>query len=119
MDLVNTLNYCVELVGGDGIPAAIGGLIHTIVIIIQIVVPILLIIWGMLDFAKSVIGGDEDKIRAGRKVFIQRIIAAIIVFLVVTVVQLVITAVAGIDADEYNESAWTCAKSLIQGKPSN
>ena len=27
-------------------------------------VPILLIIWGMLDFAKSVIGGDEDKIKA-------------------------------------------------------
>ena len=111
MNLVNMLAG--ETVSGCSvpIPTTIASLIRTIIVIIQIVVPILLIIWGMLDFAKSIIGQDEDKIKAGQKKFIQRIIAAIIVFLVVTVVQLVITTVGRVTGD--GDSAWNCANAII------
>ena len=108
MNLVNTLNYCTDLLGGEGIPTSIG-------LIIQVVVPILLIIWGMLDFAKGIIGQDEDKIKAGQKKFIQRIIAAVIVFLIVVVVRLVITTV-GTLGDNQGESAWHCADELIRAE---
>jgi len=37
--------------------------VATIIKGIKIVVPILLIIWGMLDFAKSVIAKKEDEIK--------------------------------------------------------
>ena len=115
MNLINTLNYCTNLLGGEGIPTSIGKIIHMIVLVIQVVVPILLIIWGMLDFAKGIIGSDEDKIKAGQKKFIQRVIAAVIVFLIVVVVRLVITTV-GTLGDNQGESAWHCADELISAK---
>ena len=106
----------INLLAGDcgalDIPEGVVGIIRTIVFVIQVVVPILLIIWGMLDFAKSVIGGDEDKIKAGQKLFIKRIIAAIIVFLVITITQLVVVTVGNVGGNDAN-SAWRCAKSLL------
>ena len=126
MNLVNVLaetgtNYCTGAggIGTEGIPAGIGNVVHLIVIAIQVVVPILLIIWGMLDFAKAIIGQDEDKIKAGQKTFIKRLIAAVIVFLIVTIVQLAINLAASVAGTENNAgSVWTCAKELISGKPS-
>ena len=115
MDLFNVLANC----AGFSVPTGITHLVHLIIIIIQVVVPILLIIWGMLDFAKAVIGGDEDKVKAGQKIFIKRLIAAILVFLVVTIVQLLINAVASIGAEDAGEdagSAWQCASDIIRGQ---
>ncbi len=124
LNVVNTLaNYCTDLfdAGVDaeaGIPEGIGNVVHLIVVAIQVVVPILLIIWGMIDFAKAIIGQDEDKIKAGQKTFIKRLIAAVIVFLIVTIVQLAINLAASIGG-EGNDSgtAWSCAKELINGEP--
>lgn len=116
MDLVNVLDYCSNLVKG-GIPDAIGNVVHLFFIIIQIVAPILLVLWGAMDFVKGVVGQDEDKIKAGQKKFIQRLIAAVIVFLIVTIVQLVINVVGSVGG-EGNDSndVWECAKDLINGK---
>lgn len=124
LNVVNTLaNYCTDLfdAGVDaeaGIPEGIGNVVHLIVVAIQVVVPILLIIWGMIDFAKAIIGQDEDKIKAGQKTFIKRLIAAVVVFLIVTIVQLAINLAASIGG-EGNDSgtAWSCAKELINGEP--
>lgn len=115
MNLVNVLDADV-VCGTITIPGTVVGLIRTGIFIIQVVVPILLILWGMLDFAKGIIGQDEDKIKAGQKKFIQRLIAAIIVFLIVTVVQLVITAVGNLGGSGNDaSSAWKCARSIISG----
>lgn len=123
MNLVNTLEYCVGVVDGfSGIPEGVGNIVHLIVVAIQVVVPILLIIWGMIDFAKAIIGQDEDKIKAGQKLFMKRLIAAVIVFLVVTIVQLLINVAAGIAEGDASGSdvndIWNCAKSLISGQSS-
>lgn len=116
MDMFNVLAGDVHC-NSITIPGSVAGLIRTAIFIIQVVVPILLILWGMLDFAKGVIGQDEDKIKAGQKKFIQRLIAAIIVFLIVTVVQLVITAVGNLGGSGNQAgSAWQCASNIISGK---
>lgn len=90
-------------------------LIHTIITIIKYGVPILLIIFGMLDLAKGVIASKEDEIKKGQQMFIKRIIPAIIVFFVVAIVQLVIGL-----ADDKNDSskseAWECANLIMNGK---
>ena len=114
MNLVNMLAADVTC-NGVTIPGGVVGLIRTIIFIIQVVVPILLILWGMLDFAKGIIGADEDKIKAGQKKFIQRLIAAIFVFLIVVVVRLVITTVGGL-GDNNAGTAWDCAAQLISGE---
>lgn len=117
MNLVNSLAYCTNLVSSGGIPDAVGNVVHLFFIIIQIVAPVLLILWGAMDFVKGVVAQDEDKIKAGQKKFIQRIIAAVIVFLIVTIVQLVINVVGSVGGEgNDSENVWTCAKSLINGK---
>ena len=70
-------------------------IVHIIVLIIKIVVPILLIIFGMMDLAKAVMAQKEDEIKKGQQTFVKRLIAAIIVFFIVTVVQIVIGFLAG------------------------
>lgn len=114
VELVNTL----ATVGGacGEIPGAVFNVVSMIIMLIQVVVPILLIIWGMIDFAKSVIGGDEDKIKAGQKVFIKRLIAAVLVFLVVTIVKLLIGLVGqlGVEGGAGSE-VWTCVEKFING----
>ena len=118
MNLVNTLaDYCVGLGGMEGgIPEGIGNVVHMVVVAIQVVVPILLIIWGMIDFAKAIIGQDEDKIKAGQKTFMRRLIAAVVVFLVVTIVNLAINLAASVGGEGNDaQTAWTCASELING----
>ena len=93
-------------------------LIHTIITIIKIGIPLLLIIFGMLDLGKGVIASKEDEIKKGQQMFIKRLITAVLVFFVVTIVQLVIGL-----ADDKNESdesdAWKCANLIMNGKTSN
>lgn len=71
--------------------------IHIIVLLIKIAVPILLIVFGMMDLAKAVMAQKEDEIKKGQQTFIKRLIAAIIVFFIITVVQMVIGFLAGED----------------------
>ena len=110
MNLFNFLVSCDTPGGQVDIPDPVANLIKTVIFLIKVVVPVILVIWGLLDFMKGVTGQDEDKIKAGQKKFIQRLIAAAIVFLIVTVVQIVITTVGNISGDS---NVWSCAKDLI------
>ena len=62
--------------------------------ILQIIVPIALIVWGTIDLAQAVISGDEKKMKEKRKPFIQRVISAVIVFLVPWIVEFVLSFVS-------------------------
>ncbi len=122
VDLANVL--AVTMTGAcKDIPQPVFAVVGTIIMLIQVVVPILLIIWGMIDFAKAVVGGDEDKIKAGQKVFIKRLIAAVILFLVVTIVKLLLNLVgtmtedAGTDGYKVDDtSIWTCVNGFLTGQ---
>lgn len=69
--------------------------VSTIVTVIKIAVPILLIIFGMLDLGKAVVAAKEDEIKKGQHTFIKRAIAAIIVFFVIQIVQIIVRFVSG------------------------
>ena len=84
--------------------------IHNIIVIIKIAVPIILVILGMLDFAKGVTSGKEDEIKKGQGIFIKRLIAGACVFFVVTIVQLVMSFVSSDD-----NSFWNCANQILNG----
>jgi hypothetical protein len=55
--------------------------------LLQIVVPIGLIIMGTLDFGRAVIASDEGAIKKSQKRFINRCLAAVLVFLVAAIVN--------------------------------
>ncbi len=105
LDLVNVL-----VCDMPGETETIAVVIRSIVTIIKIVVPILLIIWGMLDLGKAVIAQKEDEIKKGQQTFIKRIIAAAIVFFIVVIVQVIVGIVAT-DKDQANVK--DCIKCFI------
>ena len=72
-------------------------MVSTAITIIKIAIPILLIIFGMLDLGKAVVAAKEDEIKKGQQTFIKRAIAAVIVFFVIQIVQIVVRFVSGND----------------------
>ena len=91
----------------------IPSLVTTIVNIIKIGIPIILIIYGMMDLGKAVMAQKEDEIKKGWQTFVKRMIAAVVVFLVVFIVQIVFNLVAGSGDDENRESTWNCIDCFI------
>ena len=92
----------------------LAGLIHTAIVIIKFAIPILLIIFGMLDLGKGVVASKEDEIKSGQHMFIKRLISAVLVFFVVTVVQLLV-GMADDKNDTDESDAWKCANMLMNG----
>lgn len=82
----SNINSCSDLFGPNLVEK-----INNVMNIIRIAVPVLLIIFGMVDFFKATFDNNEDEMKKDRERFIKRIIAAIIVFLVPIFVNLVLT----------------------------
>lgn len=92
--------------------ASIPRIISLIITLIKIVVPVLLIVFGMLDLGKAVMANKEDEIKKGQQTFVKRLIAAVLVFLSIFLSQLVIGLVAP-RAEENNANMWSCVDCLI------
>lgn len=88
----------VSCMGIDNIPARLPDLTSKFVNIIKIVVPVILVIMGMIDFAKAVISQKDDEIKKGQKIFIKRLIAAAAVFFVIVITQMLVNFVASDEA---------------------
>lgn len=103
-----------ELMSAAGIcqliDAELTNFIHNIIVVIKIGVPLLLVIFGMLDFVKGVIGGNDDEIKKGQKSFIKRLIAGIVVFFIVAIAQFAISLTEGSDSE-----IWKCASAIMNG----
>lgn len=84
--------------------------VSTVVTLIKIVVPILLIVFGMLDLGKAVVASKEDEIKKGQQLFIKRVISAVIVFFVIQIVQIIVRFVSGKDATIAN-----CLNCFVNG----
>ena len=100
---VNAVSYSSFNCGGiERIPSKIADLTRIAVIIIQIVVPILLVIFGMLDLMKGVTAQKEDEIKKGQQILIKRCITAVIIFFVIVIVKLLVSLVADSESDSKN-----------------
>ena len=64
-------------------------IINIVITIIKIVVPILLIIKCMLDYASAVKNNDNDALSKTNKIIVKRVIAAILVFMIPTFVNII------------------------------
>ncbi len=68
-------------------------IINIVITIIKIAVPIILIVVGMLTFAKAINIGEEDLLANAKKQIINNVIAAVLIFLVPTFVNTIINIV--------------------------
>ena len=97
MDLVNILyeekEFCLDA-------QPILRIVGIVVFAIKVVVPIILIIVGMMDLAKAVAAKDEKDIKTAQQGLVKKAIAAVLVFLVVSIVSLLMGIV---DNKKYKE----------------
>jgi len=92
-------------------------IVGIIVNVIMIGVPILLIIFGMIDLGKAVIASKEDEVKKATKLLGKRFLYAIGVFAMVWLVTFVLTTMSSVAKDteyDYNENkgswkqCWQC-----------
>lgn len=86
------MNFLIECT--DESVKTIVDLLKNVVQLIQIGVPLLLILFGMIDLGKAVMAGKEDEMKKYQGALIKRFIYAAAVFLVVPLVSFVIGLVA-------------------------
>ena len=91
------------------IPGIIPQLITTVIFLIQVVIPILLIIFGMLDMGKAVVAKKEEDVKKYQTSFIKRLVCAVVVYLVVSIVQFVL-GIVGVNS---SSTVGECINALI------
>ena len=79
--------------------AVIWQFIGYIMMIFKIVIPLLLLIFGMFDLGKAVVASDDKAISKATQALVKRAAAAIIIFFIPTLVGFIFSIVAGFDED--------------------
>ena len=106
-----SIDGCTSILPKIQIEPKIVNVTSTIITVIQIAVPVILVIFGMIDLLKAVIASKEDEIKKGRQIFIKRLLAAVIVFFVISVVRLLISFVA----EDNKQGFWECVDCFLEG----
>lgn len=75
--------YC----AGTYIPLGLAVLTRNVISLIQVLVPVILIITGMVSLLRAVIAGDEKKMDEVKPKLIRKFIAGVIIFLIFTIVK--------------------------------
>lgn len=97
--------------GDNSIPAPVPPITRVIVLVLQIVLPLVIIIMGSVDFLKAVVAADQDKIKKTQNQFIKRLGAGAIFFFVIVVVKFAISLTA--DSSQEAQSIWKCVDCMI------
>lgn len=95
-------SFCAETAG-------IWKVIGFVIYIIRIAIPIIIVLLGTLDLGKTVIAGEDKKIKESQKSFLMRLIYGIAIFFVFNIVY-VIFGLLGLDLDNgAPRVCWICA----------
>jgi Predicted solute binding protein len=90
------------------IPYKFVDVVRTVIDIIKIGIPVLLIIFGMLDLGKAVVASKQDDIKKNQKNFVSRLIMAMAVFFVISIVQLALSVVSA------DDEILSCLKCIVK-----
>lgn len=82
--------------------------ISLVVNIIKIAIPILLVIFGMIDLGKAVMSNDEKEMKGAQTKLIKRVLYAVLIFFIFAIVQWIF---AMID----KENGTSCLNCFING----
>ena len=86
-------------------------IIKYVLLTIQILVPVLLVIFGAIDLLKGVYASKEDEIKKGQQIFIKRLIAGVLVFFVIAIVKLFVS----VFGNNNDPGIMNCVNCLING----
>ena len=89
------------------VPYKILQLSNTGINIIQIIVPIILVVMGAVDFLKAISSQKEDDIKKAQGTFIKRLIMGALVYFVIVIVKFLISIIGN------DDSIWGCVECFV------
>ena len=112
------LENTVQCGGIEHIAYQLPNITSLVVKAIMIGVPVLLVIFGMIDLGKAVTAQKEDEIKKGQQMFFKRIITAAIVFFVIMIVSFMLSLIAPQDNGE-SKNIVECFNCFVNGPSSS
>lgn len=101
MSLIGDVNFCIN-------SANVWQIVGYAFLIFKIIIPILLIVWGMLDLGKAVVAAKDDEIKKATKSLAMRAISAVAIFFVPTIVGIVLGLISNFSDSGAKEDWDTC-----------
>ena len=102
--VINPSNFCQE-------SGQVWRLIGVVINIFKIAIPVIIVLLAMLDLGKAVMAGEEKEIKEAQKMLIKRLIYGVLIFFVVTIVQVIFNLI-GTNLNEPGSDGvicWACA----------
>ncbi len=111
LTMLTDINFCSKT-------ANIWQIVGYVLLVFKIAIPILLIVFGMIDLGKAVIASKEDEIKKATSSLIRRAIAGIIIFLLPTIISYVMTLIGGFNETAKKDYA-VCQKCIVSPSKCN
>lgn len=109
---VNELQY-IKCGDAFDIPQELPKIISFVINFLKIVTPLILIVVSIIDLVKALAASKDDEIKKVQNTLVRRIIAAVLIFFIITIVQFIIGKVAEDDQESLNVS--DCLTCFING----
>lgn len=74
----------------NGIPGELTNTVGAVYNVLLIAVPVMVVLFGTIDFVKAVISGKEDEIKKNTATFVKRLITGLLVFFVLAFAKFII-----------------------------
>ena len=94
-DILEILD-CKTLLGGEEGDSTLLDIIKFLLNAIKILIPIILLVLGSIDFIKAIFAQDEGAIKKAQATFIKRLIIAVVIFLIPSVLKALLNIASGI-----------------------
>lgn len=78
---------------------------------LKILIPVVIIVFGIIDFSKAVVSSDEKAVSKAATSLVQRFILGLVVFFIPTIVSVIIGLVT--DVTNTKKSIEACEKCLL------
>ena len=85
------------------IPLKIPYITSLIITLVEVSVPVLLVVLGMIDLFKGIMAQKDEEIKKGQTIFIKRLITGAIIFFVIVVVKFIISIAADSSSNDIIE----------------
>ena len=105
MGLIGAVNFCRN-------SANVWQIVGYAFFIFKIIIPILLIVWGMLDLGRAVVAAKDYEIKKATKSLAMRAIAAVAIFFVPTIVGIVLGLISSFNTEDVRED-WNVCRTCI------
>lgn len=99
--------------------APIWQIIGWVLFVFKIVIPIVIIIFGMIDLGKAVVASKDDEIKKSVKSLAMRAIAGIVIFFIPTLVGAIFGLVGEFKEKEYKDEYDKCKHCIVSPGGSN